>query len=64
MGIPTRACYGCKKFSGFKGRVDENLQEINRLGNEEIGTRENTARKKQLLCFEKMHLLKGPRHST
>lgn len=45
--IPTRGCYGCKKFSGFKGRMDENLEEMNRLGNQETGTRENTAREKK-----------------
>lgn len=46
MGIPTRGCYGRKKFSGFKGRMDENLQEINRLGNEDTGTRDSFVLKK------------------
>lgn len=45
--IPTRGCYGCRKFSGFKGRMDEKLEEIIRLGNQEIGTRENTTREKK-----------------
>lgn len=56
LEISTRGCYGRNKFSGFKGRMAKNLEEINRLGNQEIGTRENTARGNKTWKYKKKDL--------